>query len=53
MPRSLKSQVSLIDTPCCVHDTLCETLFFVWGSSRATDNYSGQSYEHRRVLGRG
>jgi hypothetical protein len=34
-------------------DTLCQTLFFVWGGSRAADNYSGQSYEHRRVLGRG
>ena len=44
MPRSRKSQVSLIDTPSYYCVTRCVRGSFLCG----VDNYSGQSYEHRR-----
>jgi hypothetical protein len=44
MPRSRKSQVSLIDTPCYHCVTRCVRRSFLCG----LDKYSGQNYEHRR-----
>jgi REP element-mobilizing transposase RayT len=44
MPRSRKSQVSLIDTAYYHCVTRCVRRSFLCG----VDNYSGQSYEHRR-----
>jgi REP element-mobilizing transposase RayT len=44
MPRSRKSQVSLIDTPYYHCVTRCVRRSFLCG----VDKYSGQSYEHRR-----
>jgi hypothetical protein len=50
MPKSRSSQVSLIDTPLLpLRITLCYTCLFMWYGSRATDKYSGTSYEHRRA----
>ena len=44
MPQSRKSQISLIDTPYYHCVSRCVRRSFLCG----IDDYSGQSYEHRR-----
>ncbi|MFT4939011.1 MAG: hypothetical protein ACI88A_002043 [Paraglaciecola sp.] len=44
MPYARKNQISLIDTPYYHRVSRCVRRAFLCG----TDNYSGQSFEHRR-----
>jgi hypothetical protein len=44
MPQARKNQISLIDTPYYHCVSRCVRRSFLCG----TDDYSGQSYEHRR-----
>jgi len=50
MSQACKNQVSLIDTPYyhCASSWLRRS-FFMWCGSRAADNYSGRTFEHRRA----